>query len=84
MKLHFLGFLQIRSHKCFFENIRIGVFKISLLNFDMFLIDIVQSQYDKLAEDLTKRVAQKIRVEYHQNSFNGNIKGNAFNEYGNY
>ena len=42
-----------------FEIIRTDIFIKSLLNFNMCHINIVQSQYEKLIEDLKKRVAQK-------------------------
>lgn len=57
---------------------------IELLDFNAFLIDIVQSQYEKLTEDLIKRVAQNKRVEYHQNTLNDKINGNAFNKFSYY
>ena len=57
---------------------------IELLDFNAFLIDIVQSQYEKLTEDLIKRVAQNERVEYHQNTLNDKINGNAFNKFSYY
>ena len=57
---------------------------IELLDFNAFLIDIVQSQYEKLTEDLIKRVAQNKRVEYHQNTLNDKVNGNAFNKFSYY
>ena len=55
-----------------------------LLNLNVFLIGLVESQHDKQIEDLIKRVERKKREAYRENDVNSKIKGDTSDKYDDY
>ena len=55
-----------------------------LLNFNVFLIGLVESQHDKQIEDLVKRVERKKREAYRENDVNSKIKGDTSDKHDDY